>query len=339
MQQWQETIKKYTYLNDDDIKIIKGRVSIEKTMKKHDYKKFYIASTDTLAIAANEDLLDKFLKRILVGVCIIDEAHEMLQAITLINLKSNINHNFYLTATPQRSDSKENRLYTLITTTIPMFGGYTVGQQKFVNVKKIYIKTNPSAWDQRRIKTMNGFSSILYEKFIFRNEERRYYFINIMIYLSNIMLEHDKDAKVLIVLSGNDNIELASIALKNLTKRSIGKFNSRITDMEEKQEELNNNIILSTIKSMGAGMDVKNLRAIINFVPFRSHILLHQLMGRLRKIEGKAVFYFDIVDTSFQDTNRFSFIRDQFFKIHAASITNKDLSMYEAKDKVRNLII
>ena len=96
---------------------------------------------------------------------------------------------------------------------------------------------------------------------------------------------------------------------------------------DKKAKQLNQNIILSTLKSSGAGMDIKNLRCIINFVPFKSTVLLHQLMGRLRYIEGKALFYFNIVDDGYENITRQNVKRQYFFRSKAADIKNMRLDM------------
>ncbi len=338
IKQWYEAILKYTYSSDDDIEIIKGRISIQKSLQHKEYKNFYICSTETLSIAAEEGILDTFMRRIGIGIKVIDEAHELMSATTIIDLHTNIKYNYYLTATPQRSDNKEDRLFSLITKTIPRFGEYTLDLNKYTHVKKVYINTYPSGWDQKRCKTRNGFAALIYEKYIFRNEDRRYYFLNIIIHILHKMLTHDPESKILILFASNKNIETMAKLVEDILETKVGRFNSLLKDIEEKRKELDNNIILSTIKSSGAGLDLKNLRVVINFVPFRSFVMLHQLFGRLRKIDGKACFYFDVVDEGFFDTMRFSSIRDQFFKKKAKTITNINFTMKSIKEKALHII-
>jgi hypothetical protein len=105
------------------------------------------------------------------------------------------------------------------------------------------------------------------------------------------ILSQDPEDKILIVLSIRDNINEIARLFKTNDGFKCGIFTND-TDPDKKIKELNKNIILSTLKSSGAGMDIKNLRCIINFVPFKSSVLLHQLMGRLRYIEGKALLQY-----------------------------------------------
>lgn len=46
-------------------------------------------------------------------------------------------------------------------------------------------------------------------------------------------------------------------------------------------------------------MDVNDLRVLINTVPFSSDTKLTQVIGRLRKIPDREVFFFDVNDIGF----------------------------------------
>ena len=62
-----------------------------------------------------------------------------------------------------------------------------------------------------------------------------------------------------------------------------------------KRQALESDIILSTSMSMGVGVDVSNLAAVINFDQYSSPIITEQIFGRLRD-RGKTTHYFDICD-------------------------------------------
>jgi hypothetical protein len=139
-------------------------------------------------------------------------------------------------------------------------------------------------------------------------------------------LKEDPEAKILIVLSIKDSINEIARLFKQNDRIDCGIFTTD-SDPAKKAKALNKNIILSTLKSSGAGMDIKNLRCIINFVPFKSTVLLHQLMGRLRYIEDKALFYFNIVDEGYENIVRQNFKRQYFFRNKAADIKDMRLNM------------
>jgi hypothetical protein len=53
--------------------------------------------------------------------------------------------------------------------------------------------------------------------------------------------------------------------------------------------------ILATSLSVGTGVDISNLGAVVNFDQFSSPIIIQQTEGRLRD-RGKETWYFDITD-------------------------------------------
>jgi hypothetical protein len=62
-----------------------------------------------------------------------------------------------------------------------------------------------------------------------------------------------------------------------------------------RKQAMESDFILSTSLSMGTGVDVKNLAAVINFDQYSSPIIGEQIFGRLRD-RGKETWYFDITD-------------------------------------------
>ena len=334
MNQWISKIKEYTYCKDDDICIIQGRDSLESAIINGENKiryKYYICATQTLAIAGEEDRLNEFIKSNDIGLKIIDEAHEMMKANTIIDLSCDVKYNFYLTATPQRSDSLEDLLYSKITKTFKRFGAYTVNLLKYTYVKNVFINTFPSPFHQRISKTRNGFSSIIYEKWVFKSDRKVVFVYLICRYIAMELLSRDPDAKILFVFSINDNIKKISDLFYKNDRISCGIYTNE--NMKLKAKALDKNIILSNIKNCGAGMDIANLRAVVNFVPFKSPVLLHQLFGRLRYIDGKALFYFNVIDEGYKDIVKQNFYRQKFFKTKSKNITNIRLNMNDLVDK------
>lgn len=337
MKQWQEALKNFTYINESDIRIVSGRDSVEKTYREKEKGMIYICSTQTMAILSEEDKLQEFVEKNGIGIKIIDEAHEMMNAVSMIENGCDVFHNFYLTATPERSDTREDILYLRITKTFQRFGGYTSDLLKYVHVKNVHINTYPSPWHIRVCQTKNGFSAILYEKFVFKSDRKKTFFYLICKFICLRILRQDPDAKILIILSIRESINEIARLFKFNDNIKCGVFTN---DSKNKAVQLNRNIILSTLKSSGAGMDIKNLRCIINFVPFKSPVLLHQLMGRLRYMPGKALFYFNIIDEGYDNIVKQNFQRQLFFRQKAADISDMKLNInllvnkcYETKDR------
>lgn len=326
MKQWTDSLKDFTSIKSHEIEIISGRDSIQKAINSKEKAKIYICSTQTLAIMSGENKLDEFVKKCGISIKVIDEAHEMMSAVALIDNGCDVYNNFYLTATPERSDTREAILYSRITKTFERFGGYTSELMQYVHVKNVLINSYPTPWHKRICNTKKGFSGVIYEKFIFKNDRKKTFFYLICKYVCSKILKEDPSAKILIVFSLKESINEIARLFKQNDNINCGIFTTD-ADKDKKRKELNKNVILSTLKSSGAGMDIKNLRCIINFVPFKSTVLLHQLMGRLRYMEDKALFYFNIVDEGFENIVRQNIKRQYFFRSKANDIKNMRLDM------------
>jgi superfamily II DNA or RNA helicase len=337
IEQWARVIKQYTFCNDLDVITIQGREIISKIMKNKPNYMFYVASTATMSILADEGELENFVKHAKIGVKIVDEAHRMYVSSNKIDLKCNIKHNFYLTATPQRSSTEDNRMYNKIINTIPRFGEYTKELNNHFHIIDLKINTFPTAYEEEYCRTVKGFSSMLYESFIFNNYKRRTYFYLIAHYICVRMLVKDENCKILILLAKNANIDTMADMLKQYLGINIGKFNSNTKDLVKKKSILdNNNVILSTLGSSMVGLDLKDLRVILPFVPFSSTVILEQLRGRLRPIEGKAVYYINVTDEGFEAIMRQSSSKMSILRKTAKTLKVIDLSMNRLLNSLKN---
>lgn len=64
-------------------------------------------------------------------------------------------------------------------------------------------------------------------------------------------------------------------------------------------------VIISTIQSCGTGVDIKDLRSIINTTPFSSKIIANQLSGRLREYSPTDdTYFYDLIDIGFEPCER-----------------------------------
>ena len=83
---------------------------------------------------------------------------------------------------------------------------------------------------------------------------------------------------------------------------SVGVYTS-IVPQEKKREQLKRKIILSTTKSTGAAMDIKDLVETVPLAePFKSKVLAQQTLGRTR---ASDTIYKEVVDLGFPTIRRF----------------------------------
>ena len=118
---------------------------------------------------------------------------------------------------------------------------------------------------------------------------------------------------------------MKALIIKNYPefKKDIGNFTS--DTKKDKDKQLTKKIILTTYKSFGTGMDIPDLRFLINYEAYSSTVILEQMIGRLRNIGGD-LYYFEIVDFGFKSRfNQFTHIKNKL------SRQSKEMKMFNFK--------
>jgi superfamily II DNA or RNA helicase len=134
------------------------------------------------------------------------------------------------------------------------------------------------------------------------------------------ILKEDDVSKVLIVTDWLQDIQAMRDWFKRRYKQySCGTYCMLIDKKAEREKQLEARIIIGTVGSMQNGKDIPNLRAIFPLTQFSSTIVARQLLGRLRPIKDKHVFYWDICDRGVYDTIRERKSRDSVFRERAAN--------------------
>ena len=168
--QWKKEILDKSNLKDDDIYIIQGAGSLVKLFKKKLQPKIFVASIDTLRsyIVNNNPPYNlipsyqEFLELYGIGIKVIDEFHLNFSIITTIDLRSNVENNIYLSATPKRSSKQEERIFNLIFPEAVIEGRKTY--EKYV---KIYFYRYALEFrKQEDFNTVHGYSHVKYEQYI-----------------------------------------------------------------------------------------------------------------------------------------------------------------------------
>jgi len=158
MDQWKdENFLKFTNLKEKDIYFISGSSSITKILKKETdlpYK-IFIASYRTISSYAEKHgwkAITELFNKIKVGVKVYDEAHVDIRNIFMIDMITNVPMNFYLTASPGRSDPKENTLYQRAFKEVPVFGKtqQKAKDDRYLNTVFVNYNSYPSELQQAK---------------------------------------------------------------------------------------------------------------------------------------------------------------------------------------------
>jgi len=324
-EQWIESILKFTNITEDEIYVISGKDSIEKllsmTQDERNKIKFYIAIYRTISNYL-ESLDDKFelndfiRNKLKVSVKLFDEAH--IEYMNIFYLDTYIDcESIYITATPKRSNPNENKVFQNMFKEVRRITSEINGEKidKYHNILLFKLNSHPTNEDQ--INTMNkyGFSAIDYNYYILNKKYDYFSGILLKLIFKNILKNGEGLKKIAILVSLNKLVDrlyedIKNKIIENNWNYKVSKFNGQT---KNKEEALNADIIVTTDKSFGRAIDVNDLTVLMNLVPFSSPVINEQIIGRLRYIEGKEVYYLDFVDIGFPSSKGQLYYKKKIF--------------------------
>lgn len=309
--QWIETFLSKTDVSEDNIVNISGSDIIEKIMQNKIDGYFYFVNHQTISSYAKThgyQALRSFFKKISVGIKVFDEAHLSFKNVLMIDMFSNTKKTFYLTANFGRSDSKEAALFKKCFSSVYKFGEETKNyeeKRKHIIYVPVLYRSNPSIIELQMAMNMYGFSVLGFSKYALHEDEDN---TMMRIFYHVFDIASKLEGKILITVPKIDDTEYIKECIQkdypDISKK-ISTINSKNSQEKNDDAKTNADIICSTIKSCGTGVDIKGLRCIINLEPFSSNITSNQLSGRLREYaKDKDTYFFDLIDIAFPTCER-----------------------------------
>lgn len=304
--QWYGSIKQFTTISPDDIYVIKGFDSLEllwEGIKNGFRPKVLLCSTRTLAMYAINPTVpynqlpsySKLQKRLGIGLKIIDECHMNFNTNAQIDFLSNIQTNIYLSATYQRSSTQGKRIFNMYFPSELKFGEDMV--TKYTTVQIAQYRLCIPVRDVQRFKTQKGYNHARYEAYLIKHKRTLNTFMDDVVstLINSYFINLCKPGQhCLILVSTKQFAEIIYDLVKShYPDKTVGLFFSGDAEYG-KEENLKQDLIVSTIKSCGTGRDIKGLKTCINTVSFGSEPLAAQVMGRLRQIPGEETIFVDI---------------------------------------------
>lgn len=318
--QWYDSFLKMTDIDEQFICDIKGKKDIDKLLERDDWKyKVYLVNHSSLRSYGEKygwEKITELFNRIKVGVKIIDEAHLEFNNMIKIDMYTNTKKTIYLTATFARSEFKENKLFNLCFKNIAKYGIETRNdKRKHIIYIGVLFNSNPTLNEQLSIKGRHGFDRNAYIDY----ELNKNIFFDVIKYIIDYF--KDKEGKILILSSKIDSTKKIADYLKNIYKNKTVSIYNSTTPEDKKEKALTTDIISSTPKSAGTGLDNNGLRFEINTEPTSSEVLSNQIAGRLRAYGDKEYsFYIELVDTGFDKVYNMYKNRQRYFKKKCAKL-------------------
>lgn len=330
VEQWKKEFLEKTTITEDSIYLIQGAPSLVKLFKLKHQPKIFIASIDTLRpyvanAAAPYTLMptySEFLTLFGIGIKVVDEFHLNFSTLVSIDLRSNVKHNLYLSATPKRSSTQEKKIFDLVFPREIIAGGGEY--DKYVNIT--FYRYRLEFPNQNAFKTIHGYSHAKYESYIMNNNLVRQRFVfSVLLPIVNSHYIHTRKPgqKLLIfcrtVLFCDSMKEYIAGHFPDLDVRTYTQ-----ADPDSNLEEAD--VIVSTAQSCGTGRDIANLITVIQTCSMGSEPLIEQVLGRLRKPKnGDTPEFIDIYNTALPFHMGHYRKRSQIYRSRALKYTEHEL--------------
>lgn len=331
--QWEDNILEYTNMTKNDICRISGsdmcNMILLGNSNKADNAKIYLCSHGTLRSFGDTYGWDKvynLFEKLGIGLKFYDEAHTSYDNMLMIDFHTNVYKTYYVTATPGRSNYKENHIFQISLKNVPMIDLY---DEDLKHTSYIAIKWNskPSHHVVTACKNrMYGLDRNKYMEWVTQNQE---FYKMLKIIMDMIIPVLNRNDKVLMYVGTNNGIlrvyHWIAEHYPNLIG-SIGIFTSLVSK-EDKLKEKKKKLLLSTTKSAGLGEHINRLKVTIVLAePFRSDILARQTLGRTRDDNTQ---YIELVDVGFLYTKKFYLAKLPVFNKYATDVSDTTIDSYE----------
>ena len=336
LNQWADRIVEYTDIKRSEIYMIQGTASINSILRKSDTSKYkvYLASHNTLKSYAESTSWSKvgeLFEHLRIGYKIYDEAHLNFDNMCDIDFATNVYKTLYLTATPARSDEKENQIYQEYMRAIPAIDLFD--EENDPRTQYIALKYNSRLKPMEQNKCVNkfGFNKMTYCNYVVHQENFEY--------ILHIVIDMIKKVggKTLIYVATNEAIKYLYNWIQSRYPEFIGNVGIFTTiNTEYKEEAKDKAIILSTTKSCGAAIDIKGLKMTVQLAePMKSKVLSRQSLGRTR---DHNTYYLDVIDTGTSATRSYYLSRLPLFNKYATKCSEVSFKDDMLKQKAQELL-
>lgn len=339
LNQWKENIKEYTNLKDKDILFISGSPMMHmilngKSSKAKDAK-IFLCTHGTIRSFCDTygwDKLNEVFKLLGIGMKFIDEAHTNFANMLMLDFFTNVFKTFYVTATPKRSDWREDRIYQLSIKNVPFIDLFDENNDPHTDYVAIKWNSRPNATQISECRNMYGLDRNRYVNYVVEQPN----FYKMMRIIMDMVIKCR--GRVLFYIGTNDAIlKVYKWMAENYPEflGDIGIYTS-LLPKEQKLKEKEKKLLLSTTKSAGLGEHIEGLKmTIVLAEPFKSEVLTRQSLGRTR---DPNTVYVELVDMGFKSIRKFYYQKLPIFNKFAQSTSDTMIDQYEL-DRRSDLLI
>lgn len=339
LSQWKDEIIKYTTLTEKDVIQIKGSDNINMILSGNSQKannaSIYLCSHGTLKSFGDSYGWDKvydLFRYLGIGLKFFDEAHTNFDNMLMIDYHTNVWRTYYVTATPGRSNFKENRIYKVSMKNVPSIDLFDERNDPHTSYIAIKWNSRPTPSDISNCKNQYGLDRMKYIDYVTKNPE----FYKIMRIIMELVIK--ANGRILMYIGTNEGIlrvyHWIGVNYPEFIG-DIGIFSSLVSN-EQKLEEKKKKLLLSTTKSAGLGEHIEGLKmTIVLAEPFKSEIIARQTLGRTR---DDNTMYVELIDMGFKYNRKFYYNKLPVFNKYASDVSDTTIESYELNKRYQEII-
>ena len=311
LEQWRNSYLDFTDIKADQILIVEGSKDCKKILDgKYQNIKIFIIMVDTIVsfVERYGDLaaIDMFAA-MNSYIKIVDEVHRDLKAQSMIEALCNFKMNYYLSASPGRTDRKEDWIFNTLYYNLPNVGeAFERQDEKHINIliKKYYF-TPTQKQINKIVDRRTGMNTLMYERLLCdsTNTERSSFeqALQTMLCWSKGIVPAEN--KIMILGKTIAFIEYIQTIAEEIFPGDTALYHGSLKS-EEKQAALKSHVIIATSSSLGTGADIQGLQHCYNCGTYSGKIEAVQTAGRLRKLKdpSQQSVYIELVNYGWKKT-------------------------------------
>lgn len=307
LKQWKERILEQTTIPGTSILYIDSSSLISSILndtydKLPNYNVFIATPKIIWGYAKNHgyDLIDKFFKKLNLGLKVYDEAHRDLGNIVRIDALSSVRKTLYLSGDFAQASAWKTRLFLDIFRNVKVVKPIVEDEIDLRYTKAVVVEynSNPTPIDIMNVMSKRGTDVWKYMKYQINKGVlmRVVYWI-----LDNILSLKEKNRRILILTSMIEHCDYIYDEIKSRYDQClVGKIHGENNPEDNQFSKDNAQIIIATYSSFGTGMDTKYIKYVIS-TSASNRVEDSQTSGRARPLsDGEDCLYWMCIDTGFE---------------------------------------
>jgi len=304
--QWIDSFEKFTGERDEVYKIQEFK-SLQMLMSSDWKPKVFVCSIQTMQAYAkgkdNYKLLPynfkKFFEHYGIGIKVVDECHLNFHATVKMDLMTNVPYNLYCSATFGQTNKYAARIFDVI---YPKSIRY--GEDNYDRYVTVHFFNYSGEVQENKCIRQRGYSHMRYEADLIKKPGKfDRHFDELFDPIIRMFYVNSRQPGDKMLIFGSTVMFLEKVAKRIRERWPDMKVVEYIGDATRDMLE-DADIIVATVGKAGTGLDIKGLTVVYSTVSIRTSILSSQMLGRLRKINGRDLVYIDRCDANLASHRR-----------------------------------